>query len=553
MKLQLALGLLTIAFGCVPAEAKSLLLDFGPTVVASSNATLSLAHSLGAVPATETSWNRIQGDTNGLVYSDGTPATRVAVDLGRSPAGVPVINFTDDGFISSALAGQITTGIYAGTSPMRDGIYGGAGGSNALAVGVRIEGLVAGNYTVYFAARNTSTLNATPQRCFATSAPPAAQFAFATNSSAWADESNSAPPVTSGFLPGNNCNYLVVTLGAGDALYLAALGNGDYGTDTLELRGFLNAVEIVPGLPATNAPAPLAGPPQVSIEQQRLTLTYRRAKAATNFAFAVDLSTNLVNWSRGSNYVHETISADDGTTETHVAQDRTRVDSKPAGFLRLQVSRRVAGAKVVCFGDSITFGSGVPPAQTWVQQLADRFQLTLINAGVSGHTSSQGLARIQSDVLAPKPDFVIINFGMNDHVMQARDVPNVSPALFRTNLLTMIHRVRTNGAIPILVTANYIIEGDATQYYYQRHPAAYYANVGGAQAWLDLYLELVRQAAVETGVDLIDVRQACNAYNRYDFLRSLTNAANDDDGVHPYLIGSAVYAQVIGDYLAAHY
>jgi lysophospholipase L1-like esterase len=282
-------------------------------------------------------------------------------------------------------------------------------------------------------------------------------------------------------------------------------------------------------------------------------MTYRRAKAATNFSFAVGVSSNLVTWNSGAAFVDESVSADDGTNETRVAQDKATIDSKPVGFLRLKVNRKIQGAKVVCFGDSITLGYGVPATQTWVNQLTARFNLDTVNAGVSGNTSSQGLARIQNDVLAIRPDFVIINFGMNDHVMTALDTPTVSKTTFRTNLMTTIDRVRTNNAIPILVTVNYIIEGDASQYYYNRHPANYYANVGGAQAWLDSYIQIVRDVAAQKSVDLVDVRAGCNSHDRYDFLRSLTNAANDDDGVHPYLTGSNVYQQLIGDYLAAHY
>ena len=100
---------------------------------------------------------------------------------------------------------------------------------------------------------------------------------------------------------------------------------------------------------------------------------------------------------------------------------------------------------------------------------------------------------------------------------------------------------------------DYIIEGDSAQYYYNRHPATYYANVGGAQAWLDSYIQILRTVAAEKSVNLVDVRAACDNYNRYDFLRSLLNAANTDDGVHPHLIGSSLYAQLIGDYLAARY
>jgi hypothetical protein len=116
-----------------------------------------------------------------------------------------------------------------------------------------------------------------------------------------------------------------------------------------------------------------------------------------------------------------------------------------------------------------------------------------------------------------------------------------------------VDRIRTNNSIPILVAVNYIIEGDATQYYYNRHPSSYYANVGGAQAWLDAYIQIERSIAAAKGADIVDVRAACDNYNRYDFLRSLSNGAATDDGVHPYIIGAGVYAQLIGDYLALHY
>ena len=106
-----------------------------------------------------------------------------------------------------------------------------------------------------------------------------------------------------------------------------------------------------------------------------------------------------------------------------------------------------------------------------MNRLQARFNLNMVNASVSGNTSSQGLARIQTDVLDRNPDFVIINFGMNDQVMTALDTPKVSQSTFRGNLNAMINRIRTNNAIPILVTANYIIEGYVSQHYCKRRSA----------------------------------------------------------------------------------
>lgn len=232
---------------------------------------------------------------------------------------------------------------------------------------------------------------------------------------------------------------------------------------------------------------------------------------------------------------------------------QANVGASASGLSVAEARISIRGARVVAFGDSITLGYGVPSTSNWVARLQSRFGLVMVNAGVSGNTSAQGLARIQTDVLNQNPNFVIINFGMNDHVMTNPNAPKVNQSQFRANLHTMVDRVRAIHAIPILVTANYIIEGDATQYYYSRHPASYYSAVGGAQAWLDSYLQIVREIAAQERVDLVDVRAACDHYSRYAILRSLANGAKVADGVHPYLAGSEVYARLIGDYLAAHY
>jgi len=215
--------------------------------------------------------------------------------------------------------------------------------------------------------------------------------------------------------------------------------------------------------------------------------------------------------------------------------------------------QRFRGSKVVAFGDSITHGYGVPKTNNWVGQLQLKFGLDIVNVGINGNTSSQGLGRLQRDVLDQHPDFVIINFGMNDMVMTESNHPKVDQTTFRNNLENMVDRVRTNNSIPILVTANNIIEGDKNHYFYHRHTAAYYSSVGGAQAWLDEYLQIVREVADSRHVDLIDVRKAFNSGDRYLLLRSLANGAKNDDGVHPYLFGSDLYARTIGDYLDAHY
>ncbi|HWI57715.1 MAG TPA: immunoglobulin domain-containing protein, partial [Bacillota bacterium] len=253
---RIVTSLLLGGMGLTSASAASLLLDFGSTAVTSADATKSPAFAAGAVPGTETSWNQITADTSTLVYSDGTAATGVSIDLGRSAAGVDTIDFNDNGFTVSALGSAYNTGIYAGTSPVKDGIFGGSGSANNLALGLRINGLAAGTYTVYVHGRNTSQgQSATPERFYAKAGSSASAYAFSTGDIN-ALVANSFPANTTSFVLGDNYGKLLVTLTAGQSLFLASEG-----TTGAELRGFFNTVEVVPASAADLAPKISTQPP----------------------------------------------------------------------------------------------------------------------------------------------------------------------------------------------------------------------------------------------------------------------------------------------------
>lgn len=73
-------------------------------------------------------------------------------------------------------------------------------------------------------------------------------------------------------------------------------------------------------------------------------------------------------------------------------------------------------------GGSITQGSLSSTPQTcyayrvyqWWCKTFPNAEFTYINAGIGGTTSQFGVARVDSDLLSPKPDFVIIEFSVND-------------------------------------------------------------------------------------------------------------------------------------------
>jgi lysophospholipase L1-like esterase len=90
------------------------------------------------------------------------------------------------------------------------------------------------------------------------------------------------------------------------------------------------------------------------------------------------------------------------------------------GLRGAEVPRRKTGFRILALGDSTTFGLGVDDDQTWpaiLQSLLrerSRKEVEVLNAGVPGYTSFQGLRWLRSRGLSLQPDLVLATFGFND-------------------------------------------------------------------------------------------------------------------------------------------
>jgi hypothetical protein len=219
----------------------ALLLNFAPSAnaVTGTDAQASAAHSAGAVPLSEVSWNNITtGDVaSGLVWSNGSNATGVSVNLGVSPEDSDVINFTNNPG-SVGLGSTLNTGIYSGTRPARYGTWAGGTAGQNIALGIRIDGLAAGTYTLYFTGRNTNNSGALGSIFYAAAGGTVGTFDF----SAVGNTASVTNSTSASYIQGDNYNTLTVTLTAGQSLYLATQG----ADGSTEERGFFNSLEIVP-------------------------------------------------------------------------------------------------------------------------------------------------------------------------------------------------------------------------------------------------------------------------------------------------------------------
>lgn len=114
--------------------------------------------------------------------------------------------------------------------------------------------------------------------------------------------------------------------------------------------------------------------------------------------------------------------------------------------------------RVVCFGDSVTglyYHTGGRRTYTDMLGIALRTaypgaDVSTINAGISGNTTRDALARIDRDVLSHKPTLVTVMFGLNDMTRVPLDE-------YRANLIEIVNRCRAAGAEVLLCTPNNVI------------------------------------------------------------------------------------------------
>ena len=99
---------------------------------------------------------------------------------------------------------------------------------------------------------------------------------------------------------------------------------------------------------------------------------------------------------------------------------------------------------LVCFGDSLTAGAGVAPEEAYPAYLQQRldaegYSYRVVNAGVNGNTTKDGVTRLP-EVLDHHPQIVVVEFGGNDGL---RGLPTTQS---QRNLDLIVQRLKASGA-----------------------------------------------------------------------------------------------------------
>ncbi|NIE97908.1 arylesterase [Acinetobacter sp. Tr-809] len=113
--------------------------------------------------------------------------------------------------------------------------------------------------------------------------------------------------------------------------------------------------------------------------------------------------------------------------------------SKAVGIIAIALLPTLVSAKtILILGDSLSAGYGIDVKQGWVQLLQQRLdqqypkQHKVVNASVSGETTSGALARLPKLLQTYKPEIVVIELGGNDGL---RGQP---PQMIQKNLAQLV-------------------------------------------------------------------------------------------------------------------
>ncbi|MCH1926670.1 GDSL-type esterase/lipase family protein [Shewanella sp. C32] len=105
-----------------------------------------------------------------------------------------------------------------------------------------------------------------------------------------------------------------------------------------------------------------------------------------------------------------------------------------------------ANATLLAFGDSLTAGVGAAAGDDYPSQLAHLCGCQVINAGISGETTSQGLQRLPNILDETQPDVLLLLEGGNDILR------NQSLAQMQQNLAMMITEAKGRGIDVLLIS-----------------------------------------------------------------------------------------------------
>ena len=192
--------------------------------------------------------------------------------------------------------------------------------------------------------------------------------------------------------------------------------------------------------------------------------------------------------------------------------------------------------KVVFFGDSITdsgrnkldpddLGVGyVKIAAGKLRLLYPDTEFRFLNRGVGGDRTAELLERVQRDVVDEKPDYVVLEVGINDVWCRFSRGEEVTPEAFRSNYLSLVETILATGAKLFLIQPYVLKMADKQRF----------------RPYLERFNEIIYEIAREKDVVLVPVDEIFMGVTQ-----DIDPAQFSADGVHPTHRGCRYIADLL--------
>ena len=190
--------------------------------------------------------------------------------------------------------------------------------------------------------------------------------------------------------------------------------------------------------------------------------------------------------------------------------------------------------RIVCFGDSVTFGWNLKYEYSYPSQLEkllvkDFSQIKVINSGIGGNTIIDANKRLEKDVANFKPDVVIINFGLNDGMISG-SVPNIAIKDFENYYNDLIKKLKLGDLKIIILGINPVtelFEENENENSRKKQREIY-----------EIYNEKILEIAKNNNLEYINLGEAFNKEaDPQEYIQA--------DGIHPNKKGLSLIAELV--------
>lgn len=191
--------------------------------------------------------------------------------------------------------------------------------------------------------------------------------------------------------------------------------------------------------------------------------------------------------------------------------------------------------RIVCIGDSLTYGYGVEREAAWPAIASKKMNVEIINKGENGDYTAGMSARFRSDVLELEPDVVVITGGSND-ILESVPINDIIANMQEMSERALAAEIQVVVGIPMYIDVKTMVE--------EGIPAAIVRRC--VDTFLNYRMELLKYCK-EMNISWIDFQM--------EYPKRMELLEDDEpfiDGVHPTEKGYRVMAEIFCDAFGNH-